>query len=427
MGVFRKPIASTEEARRLLNNPYSRFDLFEISKTRGFLPTEDPIPTCEFVPFPFSPKLEMLAKNVPKYLAAGVMRQKIDEFSKLYADARINESYCLSQCTEAQKNALMRAVSFLAHAYLFGSPWENPTSRFPRGIARLLVALAREFNRHPILSYKSYALDNWTRIDENGPIAIHNIAIIQNFLGGADEDGFIAVHLEIEAEAGRNPYLVWNTMKELAGEKIPRVLLRNVSEITHALTRVNEVMKRMPERCNPFIYYERVRPYIHGSKYNPAFPNGIVYEGVEEFGGSGQYFYGETGAQSSIFPLLYAFFGIRFKDDMYLAYLHEMREYMPENHREYIVWIEVLENAGISVIDHARRTEDKELLAQCKQALEQMTEFLKTHFGYAQSYIERQHQKNVANPTSVGTGGSMFIKFLYEHIRHLEKFNASLV
>ena len=69
-------------------------------------------------------------------------------------------------------------------------------------------------------------------------------------------------------------------------------------------------MNRMPEKCDPFIYYNRVRPYIFGWKNNPTTPEGVVYEGVEEYENTPQIFRGETGAQSSIVPMLDALLGV---------------------------------------------------------------------------------------------------------------------
>ena len=45
-------------------------------------------------------------------------------------------------------------------------------------------------------------LDNWYRLDKDGPIDLSNIAMHQNFFGGADENWFVLVHVAIEAEAG---------------------------------------------------------------------------------------------------------------------------------------------------------------------------------------------------------------------------------
>ena len=39
---------------------------------------------------------------------------------------------------------------------------------------------------------------------------------------------------------------------------------------------IKNIFYRMPERCDPYIYFERVRPYIHGWKDNPALPEGSM-------------------------------------------------------------------------------------------------------------------------------------------------------
>ena len=54
-----------------------------------------------------------------------------------------------------------------------------------------------------MLSYASYALDNWRRLDPASPIELGNIALLQNFLGGLDEEWFVLVHVDIEAKAGK--------------------------------------------------------------------------------------------------------------------------------------------------------------------------------------------------------------------------------
>ena len=58
----------------------------------------------------------------------------------------------------------------------------------------------------------------------------------------------------------------------------------------------------MPEKCDPYIYYHRVRPFIFGTKDNPDLRNGLIYE--NQFNNKPQFFRGETGAQSSIMPFL---------------------------------------------------------------------------------------------------------------------------
>src|SRR5436190_17834779 len=113
-----------------------------------------------------------------------------------------------------------------------------------------------------------------------------------------------------------------------------------LAEVEASLASMYATLKRMPERCDPYIYFHRVRPYIHGWKNHPDLPDGVIYEGLEAYGGRPQQFRGETGAQSAIIPSLDAMLGIRHKDDMLRAYLMEMRTYMPPVHREFIESLE---------------------------------------------------------------------------------------
>src|SRR5438876_10520561 len=118
----------------------------------------------------------------------------------------------------------------------------------------------------------------------------------------------------------------------------------------HALSSAEEQMLhtllRMPERCDQYIYYTRVRPYIHGWKDNPTLPRGVVYDGVEDYQGAPQHFRGETGAQSSIIPALDGAFWVPHAEDPLRQYLAEMREYMPTKHRAFIEALERLTDAS---------------------------------------------------------------------------------
>ena len=50
-----------------------------------------------------------------------------------------------------------------------------------------------------------------------------------------------------------------------------KVLLDELTSIKEAMLEVNHIFRKMPEKCDPYIYYHRVRPYIFGWKNNPAF------------------------------------------------------------------------------------------------------------------------------------------------------------
>ena len=171
-------------------------------------------------------------------------------------------------------------------------------------------------------------------------------------------------------------------------------------------------MNRMPEKCDPFIYYNRVRPYIFGWKNNPATPEGVIYEGVEDYNGEPQLFRGETGAQSSIVPALDALLGVTHSNDPLREYLDEMRLYMPKEHRELLNGLdEWSENKrkNLSVDEKSRMI--------INEIINEVHTFRDKHLEYARVYIFEQSLTNNSNSNIVGTGGTPFMKYLDKHLQ----------
>jgi indoleamine 2,3-dioxygenase len=172
-----------------------------------------------------------------------------------------------------------------------------------------------------------------------------------------------------------------------------------------------DVLARMPERCDPYVYFHRVRPYIFGWKNNPALPNGVVYEGVDELGGQGMSYRGETGAQSSIVPALDGALGIEHERDELRDYLMEMRDYMPPAHVRFIESVE----QGPSIRKCVKALGRPGTTALFNRSVELLADFRAMHLQYASTYIFAQAQKTPGNPSAVGTGGTPFIPYLRKH------------
>ena len=94
----------------------------------------------------------------------------------------------------------------------------------------------------------------------------------------------------------------------------------------------------MPERCDPYIYYTRVRPFIFGWHGNPSLPGGLVYQTHDA--PIALQLRGETGAQSSIVPAIDALCGVTHGQNDLSTHLAELRAYMPREHREFIAFLE---------------------------------------------------------------------------------------
>ena len=339
--------------------------------------------------------VEHIAKNLPKILANNQIE---DEVLNLETEKDI------SNLSIDELERAMLLYSYIGHGYIWGGT--SIEKVIPKNISKTWYKISQKLDRPPILSYASYALNNWKLQDVNKPFDLENIRILQNFLGGMDEDWFIMIHIAIEHEAKE----ILNNLKTYYLDKN-----EDQSYLENALVsikKINQIMNRMPEKCDPFIYYNRVRPYIFGWKNNPATPNGVIYEGVEEYGGNPQLFRGETGAQSSIVPALDALLGVTHSNDPLKEYLDEMRLYMPKEHRNLLndldQWSE--NNRSKSI-----REDSSVLLSD--QIIKEVHTFRNKHLEYARIYIHEQSLSNQNNSNVVGTGGTPFMKYLDKHLQ----------
>ena len=339
--------------------------------------------------------VEYIAKNLPKILANNQI-----EYEVLNLETEKN----ISNLSIDELERAMLLYSYIGHGYIWGGT--SIEKVIPKNISKTWYKISQKLDRPPILSYASYALNNWKLQDVNKPFDLENIRILQNFLGGMDEDWFIMIHIAIEHEAKE----ILNNLKTYYLDKN-----EDQSYLENALVsikKINQIMNRMPEKCDPFIYYNRVRPYIFGWKNNPATPNGVIYEGVEEYGGTPQLFRGETGAQSSIVPALDALLGVTHSNDPLKEYLDEMRLYMPKEHRNLLndldQWSE--NNRSNST------TEDSSVVLS-DEIIKEVHAFRNKHLEYARIYIHEQSLSNQNNSNVVGTGGTPFMKYLDKHLQ----------
>ena len=372
---------------------------YDMSATRGFLCAHDP------VDIHLSGRLGELAgiaMALPDMLPTGRVRHWL--------------ASALPQVTEAEIDALSDLdarqafvhVSFMIQAWVWGES-EAPTS-IPATLARPMVALSDRLGQPPLLTYSSYVLDNWSRLDKNGPISLDNTYMVQNFLSGMDEAWFVLIHVAIEAQAGKVLALMQPVTEAVAAgdEASAR---HHLEAMAGHWSGINAIFDRMPERCDPYIYFNRVRPYIHGFKDNPALPNGLIYEGVERFNGEGQFFRGQTGSQSSIVPSMDSLLGVGHAADPLRAYLDELHIYRPPSHRRFIE--DVRETSTLR--DFVTRTGHAGLADAYNANIQAVADFRSRHLEYAASYINKQGRTGTGNDTEVGTGGTPFMRYLKKH------------
>jgi indoleamine 2,3-dioxygenase len=360
---------------------------------QGFLPLHEP---AERLSEPVFQGIERLGADLPRL----VHERKFREASADYLSNPPNWDAVLPSLPESAAERLFMLYSYCASAHVY-APGLPPVNALPAHLAQPLVRLGRQVDRPPILSYASYCLHNWRRLDPVAPVALGNIALLQNFSmpgdGKQDEDWFILVHVDIEARAAGALKAV-NSAKTVIAQDDAAALQDLLDRTAASMQQMNGTLQRMPEGCSAEVYFRKVRPYIFGF-------NDIVYEGC--FDNVPQTYRGETGAQSSIVPTMLAALGIRHKNSLLTKHLEDMQNYMPGPHREFI-------RTQASVRDFVQKE------PRCQDAynacITELVAFRSRHFDYAVNYIE----KKVDNP--IATGGTPYIPWLRQLIEETKEF-----
>ena len=348
--------------------------------------------------------LEDLACSIPKLLLTNKIRKQIDNLPDSFF------SHDLSKYSEEELRLLNVQFSFLAHAYVWGDL--VPSKVLCKAIAMPWSSISKMLGRPPILSYASYCLDNWHKINQDEGVNLDNVALNYNFLGGIDEDWFVTIHVCIEHAANKAIQSAFTiALKTETNDCNEQVLSDELTSIKEAMLEVNHIFRKMPEKCDPYIYYHRVRPYIFGWKNNPALPDGLIYESC--FDEKPQLFRGETGAQSSIVPTLDALLNVVHERDELREYLDEMKSYMPPSHRKLIKFIEDTSKVKEQI------SNNKMLMELYDDCCQEISIFRSQHLRYAADYIHNQSTKSTlfgSGGSKVrGTGGTPFMKYLKKH------------
>ena len=243
-------------------------------------------------------------------------------------------------------------------------------------------------------------LTNWRRIDPNDGIHAENLACIQHFMGGMDEQWFFTATTALEA-IGAPALVPLNQAKDAA-------VAGDVPQVTELLTTVRDVFKdvnvallRIYEKCEPFIFYNRIRIFLAGWDQT-----GIVFEGVSD---EPLKLHGGSAAQSSLIQAYDAALGIEHLHEETRPFLMLMRDYMPPGHRRFVE--DLAKGLSLYEFVQAHKSTKPDLVEAFNQCIDELDEFRKAHMEVAVRYVLKQGKNG---EDGLGTGGTSFVPFLAE-------------
>lgn len=360
-------------------------DKYQIDLVRGFVPAEEP---AGQLPAYYAP-WENIAGQLSNWLMSGRLRMVIDHLPQLSLERLASES---------ERQRAMLLLSVMGHAYVWGGA--EPATRLPAQIAVPWWQLAEKIGRPPVAAHQSMVLNNWQRLDKERPLALDNVTTQVTFVGGMDESWFYLVTLQIELDGAPAVPALLRAQAAVVQER-PDLLAEQLQIISDALTAMLNSLGRMVEKCDPYIFFNRIRPYFDG--WSGA---GLVYEGLSS---DPQQFVGGSAAQSALLQALDAGLGVIHTSEGTRPFLQEMRHYMPCTHRDFLSALE----SGPTVRDYVRGRANThpQLVEVYNRCISQLAAFRQKHIEISVRYIIHQTPQD---QEVKGTGGTSFVPFLSE-------------
>lgn len=356
-------------------------ETFQVDPARGFIPKIDPVLTLG----PGFEAWESTGKELPQLLESRKIRDRIENLP----------DFAIRSIKPEQCEFAFLMMSMLANAYVHA---EEPSAAvLPAVLAVPLVDLAGRLGRPPILSHASLVLNNWQRINPDGPLEAENLQPIFTFRNTPDEAWFYHLTTGIEAKGAKAVHEV-AVMLRAAKEDQDEVVEEALSNILEIVPILTHELTRMQERCDPEVFYEKIRPYLN-SFYK------VRYEGVLD--NEVRSYAGGSAAQSSLLQALEAGLGIPHVEERSAKFLQEMRKFMPPAHRSFLSALERTAPAFVEFCEQHPR-----LQALRKACSIELQHFRNGHLKLVSQYILAHSSQS--GPGHTGTGGTDPMPFLMQ-------------
>ena len=355
---------------------------YGVSPLRGFLPDEDPLAALP----PAFAQWDELGRELPALILTGRVRSAVDDLDAPDLDLLT---------TPAELERAMLIISAIGMADIWAQ--EQPATVVPARLAIPWTGLADRVGRPPIITHASVVLNNWRRLDPDGGLDADNLACLQHFMGGMDEQWFFTSTAALEAAGAPVLRPLVEAKEGVANGDVDRVL-DALEVVSRVLDDINRALLRVNERCDPYIFYHRIRPFLTGWDQT-----GLRFDGVNE---TPLHLHGGSAAQSSLIQAIDAGLGIEHRHPETLPFLTLMRDYMPPGHRRFIEDLAAGPSVSGMVAGVGSSAGLVEVFNHC---VDQLDRFRRAHLAIAVRYIQRQ---GPGDGDAVGTGGTSFVPFL---------------
>lgn len=366
---------------------------FSITLETGFLPQQPP-PTA--LQGKYFADWERIFSSLPELIKSKTLRNEIDSLPETDFDHSTLRSY-----TDWHRAYIL--LSYLGQGYVWMDGEIGLVDKVPRKIAIPWVAVSDHLELKPVGTYATFVLYNLGLHNPAAPMDMSNMYALQTFTGARDESWFFMVHCRVEMAAAPGLNAMARVFHHMA-EKDHGGICESLKTVQEALKNMQKEASKMYEGCNPAAF-KSFRHFFAGFKNLDAFPNGIIYEGVDE---NPREYCGASGSQSTTVYAFDVFLGTKYLIQTNSEFIMGMRDYMPKRHREFLRELEKMP----SVRDFCKNSGDAELITCYNEAVKELVQFRNNHIILVTRYIVNQ-SGHTPSLSERGTGGTEF-RFLKE-------------
>ncbi|KAI8373087.1 Indoleamine 2,3-dioxygenase [Radiomyces spectabilis] len=242
---------------------------YDISPITGFLPVEPPL---RRLPDPYFAPWEEMMENFNGLLLAGKFREKVLQMP-LLDHTRLT--------TTAEYRRAFVIFCFLSHSYVWGK-LEKTSETLPATLAVPWTGISNYLGLCPVVCHAAVDLWNYRLLDADGPIDLSNLAALTTYSGSLDEAWFYLITTAIESAGACCLPAILSVIEHINDCNYDGIK-SNLETMYGALVKMNEILQRMYEKCDPYVFYWKIRPYLAGweNMAEAGLPFGLVYEGVD--------------------------------------------------------------------------------------------------------------------------------------------------
>ncbi|OMJ19037.1 Indoleamine 2,3-dioxygenase [Smittium culicis] len=259
--------------------PLSEYD---ISTHNGFLSPEPPL---KIISDPYYKPWEDLVSKIVQYQLSGGFREMIHNLPTLSTDKLVG-------IKEYQRAYVV--LGFLSHGYVW-SLHKEPKEELPKCISIPFCEVSEYLGINPVSTNASVVLWNWEVLNspksindktvkdvDDQELDLDNLATLFTFTGSPDESWFYLVSVAIESKGGKIVKTAGDIANAILSDDLSSVV-SGLEDITKTIQLMTKLLVRMNEKCDPYIFYWKIRPYLAGweNMESVGLHNGVHYDGTK--------------------------------------------------------------------------------------------------------------------------------------------------